>query len=114
MEEREIDLQNKEDVGTGLVEAPACVKSSFGIQDQNLNILSNGATLGGKTGVTKADNKGGLGGRKALNDISNLRNATVLRTKKDLSVSKTKSVVGEKMGGRKALGDLTNSVKPSL
>ncbi|CAI9774145.1 unnamed protein product [Fraxinus pennsylvanica] len=84
------------------------------IQDQNLSILSNGATLGGKTGVTKADKKGGLGGRKALNDISNSRNANVLRTKKDLSVSKTKSVVGGKMGGRKALGDLTNSVKPSL
>ncbi|CAA2990303.1 Hypothetical predicted protein [Olea europaea subsp. europaea] len=66
------------------------------IQDQNLNILSIGATLGGKTGVTKADNKGGLGGRKALNDVSNSRNATVLRTKKDLSVSKTKSVVGGK------------------
>ncbi|CAA2994295.1 Hypothetical predicted protein [Olea europaea subsp. europaea] len=84
------------------------------IQDQNHNILSKGATLGGKTGVTKADKKEGLGGRKALNDISNSRNATVLRTKKDLSVSKTKSVVGGKMGGRKVLGDLTNSVKPSL
>ncbi|KAL2556099.1 protein PATRONUS 1-like [Forsythia ovata] len=94
------------------------------IQDQNLNILSNGATLRRKTGITKADKKGGLGGRKALNDISNSRNGASLRSKKDnsinvvstgkdLSASKTKSVVGGKAGGRKALTDLTNSVKPS-
>ncbi|KAL2556097.1 protein PATRONUS 2-like [Forsythia ovata] len=94
------------------------------IQDQNLNILSNGATLRRKTGTTKADNKGGLGGRKALNDVSNSRNGALLRSKKDnsinvvstgkyLSASKTKSDVGGKAGGRKALTDLTNSVKPS-
>ncbi|CAA3000526.1 Hypothetical predicted protein [Olea europaea subsp. europaea] len=78
------------------------------IQNQNLNIPSNGATL------VKADKKGGAGARKALNDISNSRNSTMLQTKKDLSISKTKSVVGGKAGARKALSDLTNSVKPSL
>ncbi|KAL2540185.1 Uncharacterized protein Adt_01163 [Abeliophyllum distichum] len=99
---------------------------------QLIQILHNGAIVGGKTGATK---KGGLGGRKALNDISNSRNPTVLQTKKDNSVnvvsigkdvsaSQTKSVVREKVNfpvapdkgkvsGRKALGDLTNSVKPS-
>ncbi|KAL2540182.1 Uncharacterized protein Adt_01160 [Abeliophyllum distichum] len=94
------------------------------IQDQNLTTLSNGATLGRKSGITKADNKGALGGRKALNDISNSRNGALLRSKKDNSINvvstgkdisalKTKSVVGGKAGGRKALTDLTNSVKPS-
>lgn len=83
-------------------------------QNQNLNIPSNGTTLGGKTDVIKADKKGWLGARKALNDISNSRNATMLQTKRDVSVSKTKSVVGGKAGGRKALSDLSNSVKPSL
>ncbi|KAL2556100.1 protein PATRONUS 1-like [Forsythia ovata] len=99
---------------------------------QLIHILHNGAIVGGKTGATK---KGGLGGRKALNDISNSRNPTVLQTKKDNSVnvvstgkdvsaSQTESVVWEKVNfsgapdkgkvsGRKALGYLTNSVKPS-
>lgn len=63
-----------------------------------------GPTPGGKTDAAKADKKGGgLGGRKALNDISNSRFHSV---KKDNSLNKGK------VGGRKALSDLTNSVKP--
>ncbi|KAL2556098.1 protein PATRONUS 1-like [Forsythia ovata] len=98
---------------------------------QLIHILHNGAIVGGKTGATK---KGGLGGRKALKDISNSRNPTVLQTKKDNSVnvvstgkdvnaSQTKSIVRDKVNFpgapdkgkvscKKALGDLTNSVKP--
>ncbi|KAL3837682.1 hypothetical protein ACJIZ3_022273 [Penstemon smallii] len=90
------------------------------IQDQNLNILYND--------VAKPSKKGGLGGRKALNDISNSRKPSVLQsTKKDNStgvisiekdpfafVGKGKVPDKGKTGGRrKALGDLTNSVKPS-
>ncbi|CAI9767676.1 unnamed protein product [Fraxinus pennsylvanica] len=95
-----------------LILALMATSASHLIRNQNLNISSNGATLGGKTDVIKGDKKGGLGARKALNDISNSRNATMIQTKRDLSVSKTKSVVGGKAGGRKALSDLSNSVKP--
>ncbi|KAL8519292.1 hypothetical protein ACS0TY_010290 [Phlomoides rotata] len=70
------------------------------IQDQNLNFLYSGTIPGGKTDVAKTDKKGGLGGRKALNDISNSRKPTAFH-----------SVKKEKVGGRKALGDLTNSIK---
>ncbi|KAI3458114.1 hypothetical protein Pfo_014777 [Paulownia fortunei] len=97
------------------------------IQDQNLNLLYNGATPVGKTNVAKAD-KRGLGGRKALNDISNSRKPSVIQsTKKDnstnvISIEKDPSAARAnfskvpekgKIGGRKALTDLTNSVKPS-
>lgn len=99
------------------------------MQDQNLNILHNG----GKTDVTKADMKGRITGRKALNDISNSRKPSVFQssktdnftnavsTGKDLcaaSVATTKkrgkTTEKGKDGGRKALGDITNSVKRPL
>ncbi|KAL1550730.1 protein PATRONUS 2-like [Salvia divinorum] len=97
------------------------------IQDQNLNFLYNGTTPGGKTDAIKADKRGGLGGRRALNDISNSRNPSTFHSKKkdssinvisidkDPSTAKGKpSKAAEKgrVGGRKALTDLTNSVKP--
>ncbi|XP_042053154.1 protein PATRONUS 2-like isoform X2 [Salvia splendens] len=96
------------------------------IQDQNLNFLYS-TTPGGKTDVTKADKRGGLGGRRALNDISNSRNPSSFHSKKKdssinvISIDKHPSTVkGEsskaaekgRVGGRKALSDLTNSVKP--
>lgn len=78
----------------------------------------------GKTSLAKADKKGGFGGRKALNDISNSRNHSVVQSKKDhpknvISIEKDARVklskVPEKgkIAGRKTLADLTNSVKPS-
>lgn len=96
------------------------------IQDQNLNFLYNGTTPGGKTDVAKADKRGGLGGRKALNDISNSRKPSAFHSvKKDnsinvISIDKDPSAVKGKSSrapekgkvGRKALSDLTNSVKP--
>ncbi|XP_057774315.1 uncharacterized protein LOC130993445 [Salvia miltiorrhiza] len=98
------------------------------IQDQNLNFLYSGTTPGGKTDVVaKADKRGGLGGRKALNDISNSRKPSAFHSvKKDgsinvISIDKDPSTVKGKsskapekgrVGGRKALSDLTNSVKP--
>ncbi|KAK4436280.1 hypothetical protein Salat_0791700 [Sesamum alatum] len=98
------------------------------IQDQNLNILYNGAAPGGKTDVHKAGKRsGGFGGRKALNDISNSRTPSVHQSvKKDNSINvisiekdpiavkvkSSKAAEKGKVGGRKALSDLTNSVKP--
>ncbi|PIN20293.1 hypothetical protein CDL12_07027 [Handroanthus impetiginosus] len=97
------------------------------IQDQNLNFLYNGSTPAGKTDVAKADKKGGLARRKALNDISNSRKPSVLPSgKKDNSTKviaiekdtfavkakSSKATEKAKVGGRKALSDLTNSVKP--
>ncbi|XP_073019909.1 uncharacterized protein [Primulina eburnea] len=101
----------------------------FLMQDQNLNILHNG----GKTDVTKADKKGRIGGRKALNDISNSRKPSVFQSNrtdnfinavsngKDLcalstAITKTRGKATEKGKdfGRKALGDITNSVKRPL
>ncbi|KAK6121882.1 hypothetical protein DH2020_044397 [Rehmannia glutinosa] len=97
------------------------------IQDQNLNVLYNGPTPGGKADIAKADKKGRLAGRKALNDISNSRKPTVLHSvKKDnsasvISIEKdpvavkaklSKATEKGKVGGRKALTDVTNSVKP--
>ncbi|KAG6429493.1 hypothetical protein SASPL_107544 [Salvia splendens] len=96
------------------------------IQDQNLNFLYNGTTPVGKTDVTKADKRGGLGGRRALNDISNSRNPSSFHSKKKdssinvISIDKDPSTVKGKsskaaekgrVAGRKALSDLTNSVK---
>ncbi|XP_051121536.1 uncharacterized protein LOC127244962 [Andrographis paniculata] len=82
------------------------------LQDQNLNIATHG---------------GGLGGRKALMDISNSRKPLTNRAvKKDTSTNifsagndtfkpkSTKAPEKRKAGGRKALADLTNSAKPSL
>ncbi|CAK9176891.1 unnamed protein product [Ilex paraguariensis] len=107
-------------------------------QDQNLNVHYNGASVGGKTTSFKAPpKKGGLGVRKALNDISNSGNPSGLQASKkhssanvisigeELGAFKTKvSVEGKtnvlkapekvQVGGRKALSDLTNSGKPSV
>ncbi|CAI9092279.1 OLC1v1027476C1 [Oldenlandia corymbosa var. corymbosa] len=99
------------------------------IQDQNLNIHSTGTfgALGGKVDVSKATKKGALGGRRALNDISNSGkpSATQPSTKnkfinagptgKDLGANKAFSSKNQEKGkasGRKALSDLTNNVKP--
>ncbi|KAI3757658.1 hypothetical protein L6452_05201 [Arctium lappa] len=85
-------------------------------QDQNFSVHFDGVKTNGST-VQK--NKGGLRGRKALNDISNSKN--VIPIGEDLGVSKKAQIpVGGKaqsgkkaqVSGRKALGDLTNSVKP--
>ncbi|KAL0299559.1 UNVERIFIED_CONTAM: putative aquaporin NIP5-1 [Sesamum radiatum] len=98
------------------------------IQDQNLNLLYNGATPVGKPTVGKTGRRGGLTGRKALNDISNSRkpseipsrkkenSSNIISIEKDPSDAKARltKVVNEKgkVAGRKALTDLTNSVKP--
>lgn len=85
--------------------------------------LCAGTTPGGKTDATKAGTRGGaLGGRKALNDISNSRNPSALPSmKKDSFIKKDPATVKGKsskaaekgrVGGRKALGDLTNSAMP--
>ncbi|KAL2249019.1 UNVERIFIED_CONTAM: hypothetical protein Sindi_2375600 [Sesamum indicum] len=97
------------------------------IQDQNLNFPYNGTAPRGKTDLTKAGKRGGLDGRKALNDISNSRKPSVhhsvrkdnsinvISIEKDpIGVKAKSSKVAEKgkVGGRKALSNLTNSVKP--
>ncbi|XP_059311156.1 uncharacterized protein LOC132062640 isoform X2 [Lycium ferocissimum] len=109
--------------------------SPYLIQDHNISIHYDGASLVGKNGISKAQKKGGgLGGRKALNDISNSAKPSALQTSKKnnsanvISIgkddaSRNKISAGrkdnyskgvEKKGGRKALGDLTNSNKSSL
>lgn len=111
--------------------------SAYLIQDQNISIRYDGASLVGKSGISKAAQKkgGGIGGRKALNDISNStkpsaalqtskrnNSINVLSMGKDLDSSRNKLSAGrkdnyskglEKKGGRKALADLTNSSKLS-
>ncbi|XP_075495667.1 uncharacterized protein LOC142532983 [Primulina tabacum] len=101
----------------------------FLMQDQNLNILHNG----GKTDVPKADKKGRISGRKALNDISNSRKPSVFQSNKtdnftnaisigkdlcaaSIATTKKRGKTTEKGedGDRKALGDITNSVKRPL
>ncbi|KAK9049924.1 hypothetical protein SSX86_031107 [Deinandra increscens subsp. villosa] len=94
-------------------------------QDQNLNVHFDGMLLylWVKThGSTFQKNKGGLGGRKALNDISNSGKPSALQPSRkhntknvipigdDLGVSKKAQIP---VSGRKALGDVTNSVIPS-
>ncbi|XP_059304749.1 uncharacterized protein LOC132056526 [Lycium ferocissimum] len=91
------------------------------LQDQNISIHFDGASLFGKNDTSKALKKGGgLGGRKALNDISNSAKPSSLQaSKKNYStgvISIGKDLNATKnfaKGGRKALGDLTNSSKPS-
>lgn len=104
------------------------------LQDQNIRIHFDGASLFGKNDTFKALKKGGgLGGRKALNDISNSAkpsslqaskknySTSVISIGKDLNATKNKFSAGTKdnfaivpdKGGRKALTDLTNSSKPS-
>lgn len=105
------------------------------VQDQNLSFKLDGPAKG-KGIASQGQKKGGLGGRKALNDISNSEkpaplqpskkhnSANVISIAEDFCLSKTKqSVVGKKsvpkapgksqVSGRKALSDLTNSSKPS-
>ncbi|CAL5405395.1 unnamed protein product [Camellia sinensis] len=104
------------------------------IRDQNLNVHFDAAPLGLKSNVSKAQKNGGLGGRKALNDISNSGRPSTLQTSKKhnsknvisiggaIGPSKMTSSFGGKRnvskgpekaqaGGRKALSDLTNSGK---
>ncbi|KAI3784016.1 hypothetical protein L1987_43107 [Smallanthus sonchifolius] len=88
-------------------------------QDQNLSVHFDGFKTNGSI-VQK--NKGVLGGRKALNDISNSGKPSALQPSRKHN---TKNVIpiGEDLGvprkaqipvsGRKALGDLTNSAIPS-
>ncbi|KAL3524310.1 hypothetical protein ACH5RR_017144 [Cinchona calisaya] len=92
------------------------------IQDQNLSIHSIGAPLGRKVDANKPAKKGAVGGRRALNDISNSGKPSALQpsTKHNsinvVSAGKTvysKAPEKGKAGGRKALSDLTNSAKPS-
>ncbi|KAI3508318.1 hypothetical protein L1887_23324 [Cichorium endivia] len=86
------------------------------IQDQNFSVHFDGVKTNGST-VQK--NRGGLGGRKALNDISNSGKPPALNTSRKQN-PKNVIPIGEDLGvpkkahvsGRKALVDLTNSVKP--
>ncbi|PWA45428.1 hypothetical protein CTI12_AA518050 [Artemisia annua] len=89
-------------------------------QDQNFSVHFDGAKMNGST-VKK--NKAGLGGRKALNDISNSAKPSALQPlrkqnlKNVIPIGEDVGVVKKQLGkaqasGRKALGDLTNTVKP--
>ncbi|MBA0854838.1 hypothetical protein Goshw_005788 [Gossypium schwendimanii] len=107
------------------------------IQDQNVNVHYNGASLLGKANIATAPRKGGIGGRKPLGDLSNSVNPTLNQTSKkenskilsfteketsvsklahDSSKKKSVSKASEKVqfGGRKALSDILNSGKPRL
>ncbi|KAJ4705972.1 Xin actin-binding repeat-containing protein [Melia azedarach] len=109
------------------------------IHDQNLSVHYIGASAGGKSNVSKAQRKGGLGGRKPLGDLSNSvmptpnqslnkQNSNVFSfTEKDVGASKSKikfngsknkSKAPEKLltsgGSRKALTDISNSGKLHL
>ncbi|XP_076899786.1 uncharacterized protein LOC143553754 [Bidens hawaiensis] len=87
-------------------------------QDQNLNVHFDGVKINGSI----AQKNKGLGGRKALNDISNSGKPSALQPSRkhntknvipigeDLIVSKK---AANPVSGRKALVDVTNSVKPS-
>nr|GME06276.1 protein PATRONUS 2 [Ipomoea batatas] len=104
------------------------------IQDQNINFGCDGTAFGTNTNnISKAQNKGRLGTRRALNDISNSTKPTALQASKKTNSSiisvgaddpntkfgtggklSTTSRAKKQVGGRKALGDLTNSSKPSV
>lgn len=107
------------------------------IRDQNLNVHFNGASAGGKSTISKAPKKGGLGGRKPLGDLSNSVNPTPNQSLKkqnsnifsdnvigaskskftiDGSKKKSFSKAPEKLqaSGRKALSDISNSGKSHL
>ncbi|PSS04385.1 Protein transport protein like [Actinidia chinensis var. chinensis] len=103
------------------------------IRDQNLNVHSDVAPLGLKSNGSKAQKHGAVGGRRALNDISNSGRPLALQTSKNHN-SKNVIPVGEEIGPsklilggktkniskapekvhRKALSDLANSGKPHL
>lgn len=108
------------------------------IQDQNLNVHYNGASVVGKANISKVPRKAGIGGRKPLGDLSNSVNPTPNQTSKkenskifsiteketctskltlDSSKKKSVSKASEKVqagAGRKALSDISNSGKPHL
>lgn len=94
-----------------------------------------GAAAGGKSTVSKASKKGGLGGRKPLADLSNSVNLTLNQSLKkqnsnnfadrvigaskskiriDGSEKKSFSKALEKLQTRKALSDISNWEKPHL
>lgn len=100
-------------------------------------IITIGAAAGGKSTVSKASKKGGLGGRKPLGDLSNSVNLTLNQSLKkqnsnifadsviaaskskiriDGSEKKSFSEAPEKLqtSGRKALSDISNWEKPHL
>ncbi|KAJ8554394.1 hypothetical protein K7X08_025072 [Anisodus acutangulus] len=92
------------------------------LQDQNISIHFDGASIFGKNETSKVPKKGGgggFGGRIALNDISNSAKPSSLQASKKNSTSVIS--IGKDLnatknfakGGRKALTDLTNSSKPS-
>ncbi|KAM7518773.1 hypothetical protein LguiB_017735 [Lonicera macranthoides] len=86
------------------------------IQDQNLDVHYNGgAPIGGKTNVFKVQKNGGIGGRKALQDVSNsAKPSEIQSSRKKISMNLSKGQEKGQVGGRKALSDLTNSVnRPS-
>ncbi|XP_019177931.1 PREDICTED: uncharacterized protein LOC109173125 [Ipomoea nil] len=104
------------------------------IQDQNISFGCDGTAFGMNTNnVSKAQTKGRLGTRRALNDISNSTKPTALQASKKTNSSKipigaddlntkfgtggklsTTSRAKKQVGGRTALGDLTNSSKLSV
>ncbi|XVE84446.1 hypothetical protein DITRI_Ditri17bG0014800 [Diplodiscus trichospermus] len=107
------------------------------IQDQNLNVHYNGASVVGKGNISKAPRKAGNGGRKPLGDLSNAVNPTPNQTSKkenskifsftenetvaskltnDSSKKKNVPKASEKVQprGRKALSEISNSGKPGL
>ncbi|KAE8077747.1 hypothetical protein FH972_016278 [Carpinus fangiana] len=107
------------------------------IQDQNFNVHCNGASVGGKTNVPKAERKGGIGARKPLSDLSNsekpvLNQAPKKQTSKKVTfidehsgASKMRNDTNKRTsisrasaklqtGSRKALSDISNSGKAHL
>lgn len=56
-----------------------------GSQDQNISVHYDGTSLVGKNGTQKKG--GGIGGRKALNDISNSAKPNMISIGKDVDAS---------------------------
>ncbi|XP_031275172.1 uncharacterized protein LOC116133628 isoform X1 [Pistacia vera] len=103
------------------------------IHDRNLNVHYN-ASAGGKTNVSKALKKGGLGGRKPLSDLSNSVKPTPNQSlkkpssnsfiEKDIGASKitfdgskkksSKASEKSQTSTRKVLSDISNFGKPHL
>ncbi|KAG8652940.1 hypothetical protein MANES_06G151500v8 [Manihot esculenta] len=103
------------------------------VQDQNINVHYNEASVGWKTNVSKVlPRKGVLGGRTPLGDLSNSLKPSLNQASKKhttsisslaeketgsslnaLDVTKKKSMKVQ-TSGRKALSDISNSGKPNL
>ncbi|XVF84325.1 hypothetical protein PTKIN_Ptkin17bG0027900 [Pterospermum kingtungense] len=81
------------------------------IQDQNLNVHYNGASVVGKPNISKAPRKAGIGGRKPLGDLSNSVNLTPNQTSKKEN-SKMFSFAEKEIGASKLTYD--SSKKKSL